>query len=212
MGWAIGDAQTHGDEGAWDDLDAVALYEVLEREVIPQFYSRDATGIPVAWIARMRESMATLAPQFSSSRAVHEYTQRYYLPGAQEWLRRSADKGAGGQQLRHWRERLDQSWNDLRFGSVTFAPTAGGFAFEAQVSLAALAPEDVAVQLYANGIDGAGPQVYDMTLQTRTDGVNALYRVTVPEHRPAADYTARIVPRLAGAAVPLEANHILWQR
>jgi glycogen phosphorylase len=211
VGWAIGDAQTHGDEGTWDDLDAEALYEVLEREVIPQFYSRGGTGIPVAWIARMRESMATLAPQFSSSRAVHEYTQRYYVPGAQEWLRRSADKGAEGQQLRLWRERLDRGWNDLRFGSVTFAPAAGGFVFEVQVYLAALAPQDVAVQLYANGIDGAGPQVYDMTLQTGT-GANALYRVTVPEQRPPADYTARVVPRLAGAAVPLETNHILWQR
>jgi starch phosphorylase len=95
VGWAIGDAQTHGDEGAWDDRDAAALFEVLEREVVPQFYTRDAAGIPSAWIARMRESMATLTPQFSSSRAVHDYTQRYYLPAAQEWLRRQGQGQTG---------------------------------------------------------------------------------------------------------------------
>jgi starch phosphorylase len=220
VGWAIGDAQTHGDDSAWDDRDATALFEVLEREVVPQFYSRDAAGIPVAWVARMRESMAALAPQFSSARAVHEYTQRYYLSAAQEWLRRSAGKGEGGQQLRRWRERLDHAWSGLRFASMTVANTASGLAFDAQVYLAGLAPQDVAVQLYANGIDDAGPQVYDMTLQHQPAAGTAadlgagcgLYRVAVPANRPAGDYTARVVPRLAGAAVPLEANHILWQR
>jgi glycogen phosphorylase len=217
VGWAIGDAQTHGDESAWDDRDAAALFEVLEREVVPQFYARDAAGIPSAWIARMRESMATLTPQFSSSRAVHDYTQRYYLPAAQEWLRRQGQDKAGRQLLR-WRERLDAAWSQLRFENVTVATTASGFEFDVQVYLAGLAPLDLAVQLYANGIDGAGPQVYDMTLQNvagagggSSEG-RGLYRVSVPANRPAGDYTARVVPRFAGAAVPLEANHILWQR
>jgi starch phosphorylase len=185
---------------------------VLEREVVPQFYTRDASGIPTAWVGRMRESMATLTPQFSSSRAVHDYTQRYYLPAAQEWRRR---KGEGGQQVLRWRERLDAAWDQLRFENLSVATTASGFEFDVTLFLAGLAPEDLAVQLYANGIDGAGPQVYDMTLQTPVAGAAAgsrLYRTAVPAKRPAGDYTARVVPRLTGAAVPLEANHILWQR
>jgi glycogen phosphorylase len=217
VGWAIGDAQTHGEEGVWDDRDAAALMDVLEREVVPQFYTRDAAGIPTAWIARMRESMATLTPQFSSSRAVRDYTQRYYLPAAQEWLRRKADRGEAGRQLIGWRQRVDAAWGQVRFENVTLATTAAGIEFEARVHLAGLPPQDVAVQLYANGIDGAGPQVYDMTLQAPPPGgtgeaASGLYRVAVPANRPAGDYTARVVPRQAGVAVPLEANHILWQR
>ncbi len=222
VGWAIGDAQTHTDETVWDDRDAGALYDVLEREVVPQFYARDAAGLPSAWLARMRESMATLTPQFSSSRAVREYTERYYLPAAQEWLRRSGvgsqGKGEGGQQLLRWRGRLDAAWGQLRFENLNLVTTADGFEFEAQVHLASLAPAEVAVQLYANGVDGAGPQVYDMTLQTPpANGGNpgegsTMYRTVVPVNRPASDYTARVIPRLTGAAVPLEANHILWQR
>ncbi|HEV2700437.1 MAG TPA: alpha-glucan family phosphorylase [Steroidobacteraceae bacterium] len=210
VGWAIGDAQTHGDEGVWDDRDTAALFEVLEREVVPQFYTRNAAGVSTAWIARMRESMATLTPQFSSNRAVRDYTQNYYLPAAQEWLRRRA-----GQQPVSWQARLDAAWNALRFGKLAVATTASGLQFDVQLDLGGMAPGDVAVQLYANGIDGAGPQVYDMTLQNAAPGAGGgsrLYRVTVPAHRPAGDYTARVVPRLAGAAVPLEANHILWQR
>jgi starch phosphorylase len=150
---------------------------------------------------------------------VREYTERYYLPAAQEWLRRSGDssqgKGEGGRQILNWRQRLDAAWGQLRFENLSVASCAGGFEFDAQVQLAGLAATDVAVQLYANGVDGAGPLVYDMTLQrpsaAATDGSHT-YQVTVPANRPAGDYTARIVPRLAGAAVPLEANHILWQR
>jgi starch phosphorylase len=218
VGWAIGDAQTHGDEGVWDDRDAAALFEVLEREVVPQFYARDGAGVPTTWIARMRASMATLTPQFSSSRAVRDYTQRYYLPAAQEWLKRSANHGQGGEALLRWREQLDARWSQMRFENLTVATTAGGFEFEVQVFLAGLDPQEVAVQLYANAIDGTGPQVYDMTLQSApADAVAAgagcgLYRASVPANRPAGDYTARVVPRLSGVAVPLEANHILWQR
>ena len=221
VGWAIGDAQTHTDDTVWDDRDAGALYDLLEREVVPQFYGRDAAGIPTAWLARMRESMASLTPQFSSNRAVRDYTQRYYLPAAQEWLRRSGDsgqvKGEGGRQVLQWRQRLDSSWGQLRFDKLQVTTAAAGLEFDAQVQLGALAPTDIAVQLYANGVDGAGPQVYDMTLQNppatggNSNGSSA-YRVVVPANRPASDYTARVVPRLAGAAVPLEANHILWQR
>jgi starch phosphorylase len=217
VGWAIGDAQTHNDETVWDERDAGTLYDLLEREVVPQFYARDAAGIPVAWIARMRESMATLTPQFSSSRAVREYTERFYLPAAQEWLRRSGDsgqgQGEGGRQVLKWRQRLDAAWAQLRFENLNVVNKAGEFEFNAQLQLAGLAPTDVAVQLYANGVDGAGPQVYDMTLRgPAANGGSSTYRVTVPANRPAGDYTARVVARLAGAAVPLEANHILWQR
>ncbi len=82
VGWALGDGQEHGDDPARDALEAGALYDLLEREVVPEFYSRDQNGIPTAWIKRMRESMAQLTPRFSASRAVREYTEQYYLPAA----------------------------------------------------------------------------------------------------------------------------------
>jgi len=89
LGWALGDGQEHGSDPAWDAAEAEALYERLEREVIPEFYSRNAKGIPTAWIARMRESMARLTPRFSANRAVCEYTEQHYLrrrsPAKRAW-------------------------------------------------------------------------------------------------------------------------------
>ena len=94
VGWALGDGQEHGDDPAWDAAEAEALYDLLEREVIPEFYTRDEQGIPTAWVARMRESMARLTPHFSTNRAVREYTEQHYLPAA------SAYRAAGCRQRR----------------------------------------------------------------------------------------------------------------
>jgi glycogen phosphorylase len=82
VGWALGDGHEHDDDPAWDAAEAEALYDLLEREVIPEFYTRNGGGIPTAWVARMRKSMATLTPRFSADRAVREYTENHYLPAA----------------------------------------------------------------------------------------------------------------------------------
>ena len=92
VGWALGDGQEHGDDPAWDAVEADALYDLLEREVIPEFYTRDESGIPTAWVKRMRESMARLTPRFSANRAVREYTEQHYLPAAAAYRLRIADQ------------------------------------------------------------------------------------------------------------------------
>ena len=75
--------------------------------MIPEFYTRDEQGIPGAWVARMRESMARLTPRFSTNRAVREYTEQHYLPAATAYRERAADKGAIGAQLVDWRHALE---------------------------------------------------------------------------------------------------------
>ena len=118
VGWALGDGLEHGDDQAWDAIEAEALYDLLEREVIPEFYTRDDKGIPTAWVARMRESMARLTPVFSANRAVQEYTEKHYLPAASAYRERAADKGSAGKQMVDWRQNLDQKWAGLRFGDL----------------------------------------------------------------------------------------------
>ncbi len=121
VGWALGDGREHGDDPAWDAAEAVTLYELLEREVIPEFYARDEQGIPTAWVARMRESMARLTPQFSANRTVRDYAERYYLPAAATYQERAAGQGSAGVQLVHWQHVLRDKWTNLRFGEVKIA-------------------------------------------------------------------------------------------
>jgi glycogen phosphorylase len=214
VGWALGDGREHGDDPAWDAVEAEALYDLLEREVIPEFYTRDDQGIPGAWVARMRESMARLTPRFSTNRAVREYTEQHYLPAAAAYLARAADKGAIGVQLVDWRRALDEKWTALRFGEVKVETDGEQHVFEVQAYLDDLDPEAVRVELYAEGVNGGAPERVEMNRVRQLVGATSgyAYRAGVPAARPATDYTARVIPHCDGVAVPLEAARILWQR
>jgi starch phosphorylase len=214
VGWALGDGREHGDDPAWDARDAEALYDLLENEVIPEFYTRDERGVPTTWVARMRESMARLTPRFSTNRAVCEYTEQHYLPAAAAYRARAVDKGAIGVELVHWRNALQQQWGALRFGEVRIDTDGGQHVFEVQVYLDDIAPAAVRVELYANGIDGSAPECIEMKRVRQLVGAVSgyAYHAEVPATRPATDYTARVIPHHDGVAVPLEAAHILWQR
>jgi starch phosphorylase len=215
VGWALGDGQEHGDDPAWDAAEAEALYDLLEREVIPEFYTRNKRGIPTAWVARMRESMARLTMQFSANRAVREYTEQHYIPAAAAYRERAADKGAGGVQVVNWQHTLEQKWAALRFGEMKVVSDEGKHVFEVEVYLGSLDPDSVRVELYADGVNGGEPECQAMMRvrgQQSTDADNTIYSAQVPSTRPAGDYTARVIPRQDGVAVPLEAARILWQR
>ena len=145
VGWALGDGQEHDDDPAWDAAEAGVLYDRLEGEVIPEFYSRDEDGLPTAWVARMRESMARLTPQFSAGRAVREYTEQHYFPAAANYLERAADKGAASARLVKWQQALDEKWPALRFGEVKVKTTRKQHVFDVQVYLDNLDPQAVQV-------------------------------------------------------------------
>jgi len=214
VGWALGDGQEHGDDPAWDAVEADALYDLLEREVIPEFYTRDESGIPNAWVARMRESMARLTPHFSASRAVREYTEQHYLPAAAAYRERAANKGAVGRQVVDWQHTLEQKWPTLHFGEVKVETRGEQHVFEVQVYLNDLDPKAVRVELYADGINGGSPVRQEMTRvrQLAYGPGGCVYSAAVSATRPPADYTARVIPHCSGVAVPLEDARILWQR
>ena len=214
VGWALGDGREHGDDPAWDAVEAGALYDLLEREVIPEFYTRDEQGIPTAWVARMRESMARLTPRFSTNRAVAEYTQQHYLPAASAYLDRAADKGEIGVAIVNWHHALEQKWTALRFGEVKVESASEQHVFQAQVYLDDLDAEAVRVELYADGVDGSTPERVTMDRVRQMVGAmkGYVYRAAVPAARPATDYTARLIPHHDRVTVPLEDAHVLWQR
>ncbi len=213
LGWAIGDGREHGDDPAWDAQEAQALYRILEQEVIPEFYARDARGLPAAWIARVRESMARLTPVFSANRTVREYTENYYLPAAAAYRRRAADNGAVGKALVAWREELATRWLNLHFGKLEVGSAGHRHRFTLQVYLDELDPDAVQVQLYARPLDNQPEIVQTMTRgQALAGAINGfVYSGEVPDSRPVEHYTARIVPFHPAAAVPLEANQIFWR-
>ena len=214
VGWALGDGREHGDDPAWDAVEANVLYNLLEREVIPEFYTRDEGSIPTAWVKRMRESMAQLTPRFSASRAVREYSEQHYLPAAAAYRERAANKGAVGKQVVDWQHEVDRKWSSLRFGNLRVETNADHHVFEVDIFLNDLDQNAVRVELYADGINAGDPVRVEMKCaqQLRDSSRRCVYHATVSATRQAGDYTARVMPQRAGAAVPLESARILWQR
>jgi starch phosphorylase len=208
VGWALGDGQEHGYNPAHDDFEAGALYDLLERDVIPEFYSRDQNGIPAAWIKRMRESMAQLTPRFSATRAVREYTEQHYLPAATLYRERAANQGAVAKQIVDWRHAMDSKWGVLRFGDLRVESKADQHIFEVEILLNDLDSNAVRAELYADGINGGAAERVEM----KHASGGRIYSAIVSTVRPATDYTPRVIPQRSGVAVPLESARILWQR
>jgi glycogen phosphorylase len=149
VGWAIGDGKDHGEDPAWDAVEAESLYDLLEHEVIPMLYKCNEKGIPVTGIERMRESMGRLTPQFSANRTVREYTEKYYLPAATAYRQREANSGVLAEEVVKWRHRVGQHWAAIRFGSLKVESSNQEYKFAAQVYLNDVLSDSVSVELYA---------------------------------------------------------------
>jgi glucan phosphorylase len=214
--WALGDGQEHGDDPAWDAAEANALYDLLEQQVIPEFYTRDEQGIPVAWVRRMRESMARLTPHFSANRTVREYTEQHYLPAAAAYRKRSANRGEVASQIVNGQQTLDRQWATLCFGAIYVTSDADTHTFNVEVKFGSLDPQRVRVELYADGVKGGEPERHEMRrgqpLSEVGDDNAYRFSAQIPATRSAEDYTARVIPYRNGVAIPLEDPRILWQR
>ena len=213
VGWAIGDRKERGEDPDWDAEEAGALYYLLEQEVIPAFYSRSEEGIPGKWIEKMRHSMAILTPRFSANRTVRQYTEKYYLPSAKHFVKRSAKKGAEGRRIINSHRELLTKWSGVRFGNISIDNLEDGYMFHLHVLLNGISHGDVLVELFANGINSAVPEKIIMKFDSSSVlAEEHIYYAQVRTKRLAADYTARIFPQYKGISVPLENNLILWQK
>ncbi|NNM84732.1 MAG: alpha-glucan family phosphorylase [Phycisphaerales bacterium] len=214
IGWAVGDGREHGDDPAWDMAEAEQLYQTLEQHVIPEFYNRNAQGIPTAWVQRIRESMARLTLQFSATRAVRQYTQQHYLPLAQRYLKRTAEHGRLAAELIQRQHQLEAQWPLVRFGRFDAQTQHNELVFDVHAYMGELPPAELMVELYADGVAGGPPERHEFSLAYALGGAAGgyAYQCRIAASRPIGDYTARIMPRSDGLLVPLEAAPIVWQR
>ncbi|HEX7111863.1 MAG TPA: alpha-glucan family phosphorylase [Mizugakiibacter sp.] len=211
-GWGIeGAADSEPDA---DAADAERLYRLLEDEVVPDFYDRDARGIPRRWVARMRASMSRLAPRFSSNRMLREYLQQFYLAATAAVRRRTAADARLAHDLRAWQAAVEAGWHEVRFGDVDAKREPGAWRLSVPVYLGGLTPDMVQVEAYADPTserDGAcEPMRCGDAIPGSVHGY--LYEVRVPDTSAASDYTPRIRPWHAEAFLPAELALITWQR
>ncbi|MDT7042389.1 alpha-glucan family phosphorylase [Candidatus Nitronereus thalassa] len=212
VGWEIGGEgiDVHPER---DASEAERLYQCLEDHIVPEFYDRDQEGIPRTWVHRVRTSMSKLTPQFSSNRMIREYVERVYLPAAAAYRHRSGDEGKRAKDIQQWKHQLDEHWPLIRFGEIQMAPAEGGFFLEVQVYCGEWNPQFLCVELYADGLDRAEPEVHVMAQRGSLPGmVNTyVYALHLSTQRPFDHYTPRIIPFHPDISVPLEIDYIIWK-
>ena len=220
LGFVIGD-RSEGVESAHQDwLDSHSLYDVLENQLSPIFYHRVEQGMPVGWIAMIRESLKHLGPFFSTDRMVQEYAKKFYVPASDKFLEMSANNSERARAGLEWRTRVQQGWPQVQIINVN--DNAGrsnllGSPLEVttQVQLGSLTADDVRVQAVTGKV-GMNRELTDtepVDLDfVAYEGSNAVFRgnilCTHPGHQ---GYTIRIVPKHKDLSIPAELNLAKWQ-
>lgn len=219
-GWAIGDGQVYEDPGYQDYVEGEAIYDLLEKEVIPMFYERGEDGLPRRWIARVKASMRTICPMFNTNRMIEEYASRLYVPAIRRWQGLASTGFAAARELAKWKQSLGAKWGEVKIERVesddSRALQVGGFLnVRAAVRLGSVRPEDVAVELYHGRVDASDSLVEgasdEMKVGERGENGTTWFVGKVPcirsgQHR----YAVRVVPRHPALPHRFDTGMILW--
>ncbi|MBE9158234.1 alpha-glucan family phosphorylase [Nodosilinea sp. LEGE 06152] len=206
-GWPIGHGEDYDDPDYQDDVEADALYDILEKEVVPLFYERDKDEIPRGWVAKMKEAIYLNTPQFNTARMVKDYANRGYFAASDRARTLSADDYGPGKELTAWQARITEQWYEVRFEEVAISDTSDlrvnqPFKVTAAIRLGALTPDDVQVELYQGtvaidgeihtglavpmayqGQDNQSRSVYALEMQYTASGLQGLSLRILPRHK-----------------------------
>ncbi|HVS37528.1 MAG TPA: alpha-glucan family phosphorylase [Gemmataceae bacterium] len=220
-GFAIGAGEEYTDLTYQDDVESRALYDLLEQEITPLFYTRASDGLPRGWLRMMKRSITTLCPVFNTGRMVAEYVTRCYLPSAQRFLRLSGENLKRAADLAGWRRNLARGWRQIRVLGVEsngVDPMHVGTDLHvlAKIDLAGLGPDDVEVQLFHGLVDSVGeiphPQTVPMSHNGHAEsGSTWVFRGAIPcsasgQH----GYAVRVLPKNGDLANSFEPGLVTW--
>lgn len=213
VGWVI-DGEGLEPNPERDASEAEHLYQILENQIIPEFYDRVQDGIPKKWIGRVRASMSALTPHFSSNRMMREYVEQAYLPAAEAYRARIANDAGLAKELEGWMDLLRENWKGLRFGDLRVVSAGENHAFEVEVHCGELDPDVIRVELYAESQNELPSCRIPLQMKGPVSGLVNVYCYggEAPASRPANHYTPRLLPYHPHAAVPLECAEILWMQ
>ncbi|MDR0842792.1 MAG: alpha-glucan family phosphorylase, partial [Acidobacteriota bacterium] len=161
VGWAIGSGEAYADSAYQDQVEAAALYDILERDVIPVFYDRRSDGLPYRWISLMKASIGRLCRFFNTHRMVREYTERFYLNADEGNRKLAADSGARAVALATALRRILKAWPEVGVEVIGTGPTpevksGDTMRFQALVKPGTLSKDDLRVELYSGRLDADG--------------------------------------------------------
>jgi starch phosphorylase len=219
VGWAIGAGEEYNDSSYQDLVESQAIYDLLERSIVPLFYERGRDNMPRGWINMMRNSMRKLATRFNSHNMVQNYLHGFYLPAALNWKKIRQGNFEGARQLAAWLNRVRANWSQLRIlekkadtrRMIRLNETLG---VEVRVHLGDLDPRDISVDIYYGPVDSKADFLDReiVSLQDfQRDGNQATFRGLIPCKRVGRfGFRVRILPSHPLLTNPLSLGMILW--
>jgi glycogen phosphorylase len=219
-GWAIPSAEGIDDPDRRDDIEAAALYDLIETEVAPRFYDHDAKGLPVRWIEMVRHTLKSLGPKVLATRMLRDYTVGLYHPAAQ--TARALDKDyAGAAALAAWKKKVTDGWDAVRVdhvesSGVPDSPQIGStLDVRVYASLGGLSPDDVDVQVVHGLVDSEDhlrdPEIASLQPGESYEAGRHRFEGQVELGRNGPfGYTVRILPRNQLLATPIELGLVAW--
>jgi starch phosphorylase len=205
-GWAIPTADGVEDADRRDDIEAAALYDLIEHDVAPKFYDRGTDGLPHGWISMMTHTLKTLGPKVLASRMVEDYVTRLYSPAAGAGRALNGPEFAGAKELAAYKASVRAAWPNVKVehlepSGLSDSPQVGDtLDLRAYVDLAGLSPEDVEVQLVHGHVNEAdelwGVETTPLAFVESYENGRAQFAGSQPLGRTGSfGYSVRIVPR-----------------
>ena len=221
VGWAIGSGESYEDLDYQNAVESQALYDLLEKEVVPTFYTRGGDGLPRGWIARMKAAMSKLAPFFNTNRMVRDYCEKFYMPAMARWDELTSSDLSAAKELAEWKRWLKEHFNEVRVESVQdnmngLSHVGRSVRVDATVVLGEVTPADILVQLYYGQLDQDGQlqtgQAIEMIPQGERDDESRMRYIAdlSCERSGLAGYTVRIIPRHRSLPDAREMGLIRW--
>lgn len=221
LGFAIGRGEAYPDSEQADAIESRALFDLLERQILPEFFGRDEAGIPRAWVSRMKQCIAALTPAFNTNRMVGDYTTQYYLEahrGGSRLVKKDLHEAKGlAAQVARWRDL----WEGIEIEHVEASagathPIRSEVTARAIVALGGLNPEEVSVQIYHGRQTGIGDLVDSEANAMRPvkdlgGGRHEFSGLFVPTAAGRCGFSVRVIPHDDRLATPFIPGLITWE-
>lgn len=219
-GWPIGHGETYDDPEYEDEVEANALYDLFEQEVVPLFYNRDAEGIPRGWVAKMKDAIKLNTPVFNTARMLRDYAKFGYFPASDRHFAMTSEEYKPAKELASWKQSLLERWYEIKIEDVDIASPAElvvnqSVAVKSRINLAGLGADDVQVELYQGAVNADGQivngQPVVMDYQGTDENHRAIYTGEVVYSSSGLQgLSLRVLPKHDYLSSPYEPGVVLW--
>jgi len=234
IGWGVGTGAGYGNKDYQDMAESQAIYNMLENEVAPLFYTRAADGLPKAWIRRVKDSIKHIAARFNTHRMVAEYTRRFYIPAGARYHCMTENGCKKSKELADWKFNIKNTWNEFKIAEVKIEVSSDGGCCElntkidrlkvgsvlnvkALAALGSASADDVKVEIYLGPTDSWGNikdgRVFRMNYDCpgRQDRTYWFSGSVTCQDSGRQGLAIRLLPNCPDTGDPYEPGLILWE-